>query len=38
MAFNLPRIRNKSEVSNDLMRRNHLDNIFDDFFISRIKL
>ncbi|MCC8419330.1 MAG: Hsp20/alpha crystallin family protein [Rickettsia endosymbiont of Glossina mortisans submortisans] len=32
MAFNLPRIRNKSEVSNDLMRRNHLDNIFDDFF------
>lgn len=32
MAFNLPRIRNKSEVSNELMRRNYLDNIFDDFF------
>ncbi|WP_341791260.1 Hsp20/alpha crystallin family protein [Rickettsia endosymbiont of Gonocerus acuteangulatus] len=32
MAFNLPNVRNKSEISNELRRRNYLDNIFDDFF------
>ena len=32
MAFNLPRIKNKTEANNSTVRHNHLDNIIDNFF------
>ena len=32
MAFNLPRIRNKSEVQNNSSSRSYVDDIFNNFF------
>ncbi|WP_342226305.1 Hsp20/alpha crystallin family protein [Rickettsia endosymbiont of Urophora cardui] len=32
MAFNLPRIRNKSELQNNSNKRSYIDDIFNNFF------
>ncbi|KJW02136.1 hsp20/alpha crystallin family protein [Rickettsia endosymbiont of Ixodes pacificus] len=32
MAFNLPRVRNKSELQNNSSRRSYVDDIFTNFF------
>lgn len=32
MAFNLPRIQNKSKVQNNSSSRSYLDDIFNNFF------
>lgn len=32
MAFNLPRIRNKSELQNNSNKRSYIDDVFNNFF------
>lgn len=34
MAFNLPRIRNKSELQNNSNKRSYIDDIFNKFLMK----